>query len=146
MLMQTSEGRLVNIRKLVALGITLHGPRLILLEFGLGAPGIMAIGASFMLTCRYFIFGLYLFLTGVNYLPALVYAIVIYRKGSAKSEVEYGLAHDKHYVRKYSLQQFIIFIPLAVVIIAVIQELGHQKLFREKATTQLSRLRGQGYG
>jgi hypothetical protein len=125
--MQTSEGRLVNIRKLVALDITLHGPRFILIEFGLAAPGIMALGASLMLTSRFFIFGLYIFLTGVNYVPALVYAIIIARKGSAKSEVEYGLARDKHYVRKYSLQQFIIFIPLAVVIIALIQELRHQK-------------------
>jgi len=58
-----------------------------LLEFGLGAPGIMAVGASVMLTSRFFFFGLYLFSTGVNYVPALVYAIVIARKDSAKSEV-----------------------------------------------------------
>jgi len=40
-----------------------------------------------MLTSRFFFFGLYLFSTGVNYVPALVYAIVIARKDSAKSEV-----------------------------------------------------------
>jgi hypothetical protein len=122
--MEAVEGQLINIRKLVALDITLHGSRFILFEFGVGTPAIILIGSSIMLMDRLFILGLYLLLTGINYVPLLLYAIVISRKGSAKSEVEYGLAHDKHYVRKYSLQQVIIFIPLSVLLIAVAQELS----------------------
>jgi hypothetical protein len=34
--------RLIDIRKLVALDITLHGPKFIMIEFGLGTPAIIA--------------------------------------------------------------------------------------------------------
>lgn len=130
--MQDQEGRLIDIRKLVALDITLHGPRFILFEFGVGTPVIILLGLWIMLTGTVFILGFYLLLTGMNYLPALLYAIIVARRGSAKSEVEYGLAHDKHYVRKYGLQQLIIFIPLAVLLIAAIQEIA----VRRKRSTQ----------
>ena len=36
--------RLINIRKLVALDITLHGPKFIIIELGLGTPAIIAMG------------------------------------------------------------------------------------------------------
>jgi hypothetical protein len=121
--MKPREGRLINIRKLVALDITLHGPRFILIEFGVGTPAIILVGLWLMLTSSVFILGLYLFLTGINYVPLLLYAVVIARKGSAQTEVEQGLAQNKHYVRKYSLQQLLIFVPLAILIIAVGQEI-----------------------
>lgn len=121
--MQPQEGRLINVRKLVALDITLHGPRFILLEFGVGTPAILLVGLWLMLTSSVFILGLYLFLTGINYLPLFYYAVAISRKGSARSEVEADLAQNKHYVRKYSLQQLVIFIPLVVLLIALVQEI-----------------------
>jgi hypothetical protein len=125
--MEEHEGRLINIRKLVALDITLHSPRFILIEFGVGTPVIILVGLWIMLTSTVFILGLYLLLTGINYMPALLYAIVLAGSGSAKIEVEYGLAHNKHYVRKYSLQQLMIFIPLAVLLIAIAQEIASRK-------------------
>jgi hypothetical protein len=45
------------------------------------------------------------------------------RAGSASREVADGLSQDKHYVRKYSTQQLLIFVPLAVILLAAAQEL-----------------------
>jgi hypothetical protein len=118
---QIHEGRLMSVRKLVALDITLHSSRVILLEFGLGTPVIILVGSWLMLSGTIFILGLYLVLIGLNYVPLLLYAIVVTRKGSAKTEVE-GLANDRHYIRKYGSQQFMILVPLAILIIALIQE------------------------
>jgi len=54
----------------------------------------------------------------VNYIPLFIYAVVIARKGSAAEEGQPERAH----VMKYSLQQFIIFVPLLVVIVVFVQE------------------------
>jgi hypothetical protein len=72
------EGRLINVRRLVALDITLHGPRFITVEFGLGTPVILAIGIALILAGPLTL-GVYLLLTGVNYVPLLVYTVVIVR-------------------------------------------------------------------
>ena len=123
-MIQPREGSLINIRKLVALDITLHGPRFILIEFGIGTPAILLVGLWLMLTSSVFILGLYLFLTGINYVPLLIYSVVISKKGSAQTEVETDLAQNKHYVRKYSLQQVLVFVPLAVLLLAIIQKIN----------------------
>ncbi len=120
--MTNQEGRLINIRKLVALDVTIHGSKFILVEYGLAVPVIIFFGLWLILSGIIIVLGFYVLLTGVNYVPLLSYAIVILRKASAQSEVKFGLAHDKHYVRKYSLQQLLIFVPLLVLLIAVVQE------------------------
>ena len=116
-----TEGRVINIRRMVALDITLHGPRFIGIEFGVGTPAILAIGAYLMYTGP-FILGAYLLLTGMNYVPLLAYAIMIIRGGSAKEEVAYYMSNDKHIVRKYSIQQLLLFLPLIVLLLSVSQE------------------------
>jgi hypothetical protein len=116
------EGRIINVRKLVALDITLHGPRFILIEFGVGTPAILAVG-GYLATAGQPALGVYLLLTGINYIPALIYAILIVRAGTANSEVAAGLSQDKHYVRKYGTQQLLIFIPFAIILLAAAQEL-----------------------
>ena len=118
---QKGVERLIIVRKLVALDITLHGNRFILAEFGVGTPVIIAVGLFLMATNASYVLGLYLLLTGVNYIPLLAFAAVIARAGSADEEVERGLANDRHYVRKYSTQQLLIFVPLAVIALAVAQ-------------------------
>lgn len=125
--MQDREGRLIEVRKLVALDITLHGSLFIMMEFGLSTPIIVVFGLWLMLASSVFILGLYVFLTGLNYLPLLIYAVVIVRGGTAKNEVEYGLTHYEHYNRKYSIHQFLIFVPLFVLLLAIIQELKRPK-------------------
>ena len=115
--------RLMIVRKLVALDIVLHGPRFISIEFGVGTPVILVVGLWLMSGSLASAFGVYLFLAGLNYIPLLIYTALILRGGSARSETEYGLAQDPHYVRKYSIQQLLLFIPLVVLILAVVQEL-----------------------
>ena len=114
------EGRIVNVRKLVSLDITLHGNRFILTEFGLGTPGIILLGL-FVLATGQPILGAYLILTGINYIPLLVFAIATVRRGTAESDVQADLAANPHYVRKYSLQQFLIFFPLSMIVLALVQ-------------------------
>jgi hypothetical protein len=72
------EGRLINVRRLVSLDITLHGERFILAEFGIGTPVILAVGL-YLAAVGPLLLGLYLFLTGINYVPLLGYAIVTVR-------------------------------------------------------------------
>ena len=67
--------------------------------------------------------GTYLLFTGINYVPLLIYAVLIARGGTARTEVQDDLSQNKHYVRKYSTQQLLIFLPLAVMLLAVAQEL-----------------------
>ena len=114
------EGKLIVIRKLVALDIFLHGPKFILVEFGVGTPVIIAVGL-WLLFSQAFWLGLYLLLTGFNYIPLLIYAIKIVKEKTAEKEVQNNLEQDPHYNRKYSIQQLMLFIPLLVLVIAVIQ-------------------------
>ena len=116
------EGRVINVRRLVALDITLHGPRFITAEFGIGTPVILAVGISLILASQ-LILGTYLLLIGINYIPLFVYMVVIVRKGSAGLEIADYMSNDKHYVRKYSTQQLLLFLPLVVFGLAVWQEL-----------------------
>lgn len=69
------------------------------------------------------VLGLYLLLTGINYVPLLIYATLIVRLGSATREVAGGLSQDRHYVRRYSTQQLLIFVPFAVILLAGVREL-----------------------
>jgi len=115
--------RLMVVRKLVALDIVLHGPRFIMIEFGVGTPVILAVGLWLMSGSLAYALGLYLLLTGLNYVPLLIYAVLVIRRDSARRETEYGLTHDRHYVRKYSTQQLLLFVPLAVLFLAIAQEL-----------------------
>ncbi len=119
------EGRLMNVRKLVALDIALHGPRFIMVEFGVGTPVILLVGGLLVVAGEQYL-GWYLLLTGLNYLPLLAYALLVVRKGSAKVEVDEDLARDRHYVRKYSIQQFFLFVPLFVLLLALVQMVSHR--------------------
>ena len=118
--LQVVEGRLINVRRLVSLDIVLHGERFILAEFGIGTPALFIIGFSLTMY-GLSLPGLYFLLTGVNYLPLLAYAIVITRRHSAKSDVETEMSSDRHYVRKYSVQQLLLFLPLVVAFLASAQ-------------------------
>jgi len=93
-----------------------------MIEFGVGTPAILAVG-GFLAANGQLALGSYLLFTGINYLPLLFYAVLIARAGTANGEVAGGLSQDKHYVRKYSTQQLLIFVPLAVILLAAAQEL-----------------------
>ena len=112
------EGRLFNVKRLVALDMGLHGPKFILTEFGLGVPVPMILGSSLVLE-GFWLFGAYIFTLGVNYIPFLIYAVQLRRSyGEVVNMNDPGIGKLN---RKYSLQQFIIFIPFSTVAMAILQ-------------------------
>ena len=121
----------INVRKLAALDIVLHGPKFILIEFGLGVFGCAALGL-FSTYLGLFpgpnhslfaaIMGCFLLWVALNYVPLLLYAMSIVRHKSAQQEVAYELAHKDKYAVKYTMQSALLLIPLAMLILAVYQE------------------------
>ncbi len=119
---------MINIRKLAALDMVLHGVRLIATEY--------ALGVAFPLLLAFFtlrsilsgpvrldwqmVFGVWLVGIAVNYIPLLIYAILIARAGSANAEGRPELAQ----VRRYNVQQLMLLIPFLVAVIALVQELS----------------------
>lgn len=127
----TNEPRLINVRKLVALDLVLHGPWFILAEFGIavalgGALGIFLIYAGMFSSQGRspfaIILGIYTLLLGINYVPLLLHAIDLARHRTARDEVAYELTHKDYFVRKYSVQQFLVLVPLALPILDIRQE------------------------
>jgi hypothetical protein len=125
-----NEPSMINIRKLAALDMVFHSPKLILVEFALGVFG----SAAFALVVAYpglsgghFAFEqilaiCYALFIALNYAPLLLYAISIMRRGSAQEEVAFELAHKERYARKYTGQSFLLLLPLVVPILALSQE------------------------
>jgi hypothetical protein len=113
-----SEGRLISVRKLVVLDMTLHGRRLILLEFGISAPGMIAAGL-FIILRGYWPLGTYLLLLGVNYVPLLMYALALSRRPGEVAK-QHGPGQVR-IVRKYGAQQTILLVPFAIPIMAILQ-------------------------
>lgn len=126
-----SDTGLISVRKLAALDLALHGPVFILIEFGgsllLGLGlGIIILAAAFNGGYPHspwlLVFGCYVLLVGVNYLPLLLYAVVMVRRKSARAEVAAELAGGGKAVRRYTVQQFLLLIPLFMPILSIYQE------------------------
>ena len=126
-----NDPAIITIRKLAALDITFHGPKLILGEFAFGVFFTGALG--FPLAYAGFVIGhfrvpwapllgCYLLLLALNYVPLLLYAIGIVRRRSAQEEVAFELAHKERYARKYTVQSLLLLLPLVVPILAIYQE------------------------
>jgi hypothetical protein len=124
------DSAIINIRKLAALDMVFHRPKLILAEFAFGVLGPAALG-MFVASPGFFaghrnplqvLVSSYLLCIALNYVPLLLYAISIARRGSAREEVAFELAHKERYARKYSLQSFLLVLPLVVPILAIYQE------------------------
>jgi hypothetical protein len=118
------EGRLFNVRRLVALDMGLHGSTFILLEFGLGVPIPMALGLTLVFR-GFALLGLYIFTIGFNYVPPLSYAISL--RNNYHNVVDMATPDAKRLVRKYSMQQFLFFIPFFIVLLDAIQRVSLKK-------------------
>jgi hypothetical protein len=120
----------INIRKLVALDIVFHGPKLILAEFALVVGLCGALGAwslfSFFHSPDHPLFtvilGLVLSWIALNYVPLLLYALSFMRHKNAELEVVVELAHKERYARKYMAQSLLLAVPFVVPILAIVQE------------------------
>ena len=69
------------------------------------------------------IIGCYLLGVAVNYVTLLLYAMSIVRQKSAHQEVAYELEHKDMYAAKYTMQSTLLLLPLAMLLLAVYQEL-----------------------
>jgi len=126
-----SPERIINVRKLAALDIAFHGYRFILIEFGGGVLICLALGLwltsiAFPLSQNTgplrLVTGIYIISLAMNYTPLLIYAILIARRTSAQQEVAAELAERDRYARMYGVQQALLLVPLAIPILALVQE------------------------
>ena len=128
---ETPSGRIISVRKLVALDIVFHGSRLILAEFAftiaLGAALGFWIIAS-MVTADHaasplkLIVGAYFLCVAINYVPMLCYAIAVTRHHSAREEVAAELAAKGKSAVRYGTQALLLFVPLVIPLLALAQE------------------------
>ena len=121
----------INIRKLAALDIVFHSPRIILAEFAL-AVGVCGVLAAFSFSFFFraashplfaAILGLVLSWIALNYVPLLLYAIMIVSHKSAEFEVAFELEQIDIYACKYTFQSLLLLLPLVVPILAICQEI-----------------------
>lgn len=129
--------RLINVRKLAALDLYYRGSRFILFEFGfvvfgIGSLGFLSVILGLTKSGVATAIGVYLLCLGIDYIPLLVYGIVIARKGSAKMEIASELADETHFRRKYGVQQALLMVPLFIALLALSQE------FRMRRRTPVS--------
>lgn len=119
--------RFINIRKLAALDIVYRGQRTILLEFGFGVFFLFILGIVFLLFAHHrtpatTAVGIYMLFLGSNYIPLLAFSLSISMKKSAQKEVAFELAHQDVYRKKYGVQQLLILVPLAIIVLVIVQE------------------------
>ncbi len=120
--------KLIEMRKLVAVDMVLHGRLFILVEFAVGVLLALGLGVFFLrisLSSSPLIWKVLLVLFGfwscgiaANYTPLFLYAVSIAKSGTVKAEGKPELPH----VHRYNVQQFVIFIPFLVAIVAIAQE------------------------
>lgn len=128
-----SRGRFINVRKLAALDIALHGVPLILAEFGFAivigaALGVWLTASAFPVSQGTALFrlvlGVYFLCVAINYVPLLLYGIAIARRKSARQEVAAELAEKAgKSARRYGIQSLLLILPLVIPVLALTQEM-----------------------
>ena len=120
--------RMINVRKLAAIDLHFLGPKIILAEFGLGVPIMLALGILSLYVgvlrthaAWQIALGVYLLLLGINYIPMLWSAIDITRRGTAAAELGNELADKPAAMSKYRKQSLWLLVPLAVPVAWFIQ-------------------------
>ena len=116
----------LDVRKLAALDMAVHGKRFIVIEFGVGVLGCAALGGlSVSAGIRSgvtweLLLGLLLLWIALNYVPLLIHAIDLARSGTARHEAANEIDHPE-LIRPYTFRQLWILVPLAVVIMDIAQ-------------------------
>ena len=114
----------MDVRRLAAIDMygargTTRRRRIILAEFVAGAIVMVGFGvwlATVPGTPFDRALGIYVILAGVNYVPLALYAVALSRPGALDAELT-GVDTGRE-IRRYSLLQFWIFVPLALVVMA----------------------------
>jgi hypothetical protein len=115
----------MNPRKLVAIDIVFLGSIFIIAEFVSGVVLYVALGIFVLVRGNSFgklALGLYLISLGINYVPMLIYALVITKCKSARAELGDEL-NDKHRaMAKYRRKSLLLLVPLLIPLVALIRE------------------------
>lgn len=120
---------MIDPRKLAAVDIVFLGPKIILAEFAIGILGPILLG---ILTLRKshsmggMIFGVYLLLIGINYVPMLIHAISIVKNGMGRDEIAGELEDKQRMFRKYRKQSLYLLVPLVPPIAAWMRRSARQ--------------------
>jgi len=122
--------KIVNVRKLIALDISLNGWVPITAEMFFSLFGMMALVMLARPILNIY-FSIYLMIVSLNFIPLLIYALIIGDRQNAKKEARVELSKMKKYgpksIQNYNLQQWLlVFIPFAMIILTILQEI--QKL------------------
>jgi hypothetical protein len=115
----------VNVRRLAAIDMygsrgTSRRRRIILAEFVAGVVVAVAFGSWLVASSSGLggrIFGIWMIGAGLNYAPLAAYAIVLSRSGALDAELA-GVDTGAE-LRRYSVLQLWIFVPLSLVILAL---------------------------
>jgi hypothetical protein len=115
----------MNVRRLAA--IDMHGARgatrrrrIILAEFAAGVVVAVAFGiwlAAYASSLGGHLFGIWMIGAGLNYAPLAAYAIALSRPGALSAELA-GVDTGRE-LRRYSVLQLWILVPLSLVVLAV---------------------------
>jgi hypothetical protein len=118
----------INVRKLAAIDLYFLGPKIILLEFGLGVPIMLTLGILSLRVGAFrthatwqIVLGVYLLLLAINYIPMLWCAIDIARHATAAAELGDELQDEPAAMRKYRRQSLWLLVPLAVLVAWITQ-------------------------
>jgi hypothetical protein len=113
------EAEMINRRKLAAVDMARFGTRFIVAEYAVGVVLPLILGLLSIRSGRGVIWGFWLVAIAANYVPLLIYAILIAKGGTAKEE---GLPEFVN-AKKYAVQQVTILVPFLVVLVALVQEI-----------------------
>ena len=115
----------LNARKLAAIDLVFLGPKVIIAEFVAGVLLSAALGIFVLVRSHgspaQIALGLYLITLGLNYVPMLIYAIVITRGKSASAELGSELENKRVAIANYRRQSFWLLVPLVVPLVVLIQ-------------------------
>jgi hypothetical protein len=116
----------MNVRRLAAIDMygiagTRRRRRIILAEFVVGFVALVAIGIAMLAggSLSWQLSGAWFIGTGLNYLPLSVHAVDLYRPGVLDTEL--GGVDVRAELRRYTVLQLWVLVPLALVVLALAQ-------------------------
>jgi hypothetical protein len=121
---------ILNVRKLVAIDLSLHGPRLIIAEFAIGVLGctvlgVLSVRVGMMLlpteVSWQLLIGAELLFVAMNYVPLLLQALDLAGTPGEREHVAEEMRKHPALVRQYSVLQLWLMVPVAVVAFSIVQ-------------------------
>ncbi len=127
---------MIEPRKLAAIDIFFLGNKIIIGEFALGVLLCGGLGAFTLYRAHslsQFGLGLYLIALSINYVPMLLYAVRLSQHGNIRHELGVELDDQRAAMSKYRRQSLWLLVPLAVVVVALVQAASRHSLSSRKS-------------